>query len=83
MSHTKTRMEEAWTIDEVVFNVRGLSIDCFIPPAGLRTTSISEACELPQDERVKNSLAVHRAKVVVLEKSHNCSIDSMIWKMEI
>ncbi|KAG4996179.1 hypothetical protein JHK85_027618 [Glycine max] len=55
MSHTKTRMEEAWTIDEVVFNVRGLSIDCFIPPAGLRTTSISEACELPQDERAKVS----------------------------
>lgn len=27
-----TRMEEAWTIDDVVFNVPGLSIDCFIPP---------------------------------------------------
>ncbi|KAL2948352.1 hypothetical protein AAZX31_20G119300 [Glycine max] len=83
MSHTKTRMEEAWTIDEVAFNVQGLSVDCFIPPADLRTASVSEACELPQDERAKNSLAVHRAKVVALEKSHNCSIDSMIWKMEI
>ncbi|KAL5136935.1 60S ribosomal protein L12 [Glycine soja] len=51
----KTRMEEARTIDEVAFNVRGLSIDCFIPPAGLRTTSISEACELPQYERAKVS----------------------------
>ncbi|CAA6657487.1 unnamed protein product [Spirodela intermedia] len=31
MSHTKTRMEEAWTIEEVAFNVPGLSMDCFIP----------------------------------------------------
>ncbi|CAM8998586.1 unnamed protein product [Rhodiola kirilowii] len=36
MSHTKTRMEEAWTIEEVAFNVQGLSMDCFIPPAELR-----------------------------------------------
>ncbi|XP_058209621.1 uncharacterized protein LOC131322337 [Rhododendron vialii] len=27
-----TTMEEAWTIDDVAFNVRGLSGDCFIPP---------------------------------------------------
>ncbi|KAE9618671.1 hypothetical protein Lal_00047289 [Lupinus albus] len=83
MSHTKTKMEEAWTIDEVAFNVPGLSLDCFIPPADLRTDSVSEACELPQDERGKNSLSVHRAKVIALEKSHNLGIESMMWKMEI
>lgn len=27
-----TRMEEIWTIDDLAFNVPGLSIDCFIPP---------------------------------------------------
>lgn len=27
-----TRMEETWTIDDLAFNVPGLSIDCFIPP---------------------------------------------------
>ncbi|CAI8604849.1 unnamed protein product [Vicia faba] len=84
MSHTKTKMEEAWTIEEVAFNVPGLSLDCFIPPADLKTGSVSEACELPQDERGKNSLGgVHRTKVVALEKSHECSIDKMMWKMEI
>ncbi|KAJ6302557.1 hypothetical protein OIU77_016619 [Salix suchowensis] len=31
MSHTKTKMEEAWTIEEVAFNVPGLSVDCFHP----------------------------------------------------
>jgi hypothetical protein len=36
MSHTKTRMEEAWTIQEAAFNVPGLSTDCFIPPADIR-----------------------------------------------
>ncbi|KAM7261548.1 hypothetical protein ACFE04_020625 [Oxalis oulophora] len=27
-----TRMEENWTIDDVAFDVPGLSLDCFIPP---------------------------------------------------
>eukprot|EP00249_Psilotum_nudum_P018685 c26918_g1_i1 orf=3-1190(-) len=36
MSHTKSRMEETWTIEEVAFNVPGLSDDCFIPPADIR-----------------------------------------------
>ncbi|KAL5976739.1 hypothetical protein ACLOJK_021072 [Asimina triloba] len=31
-----TRMEEMWTIDDVVFNVPGLSADCFIPPEEVR-----------------------------------------------
>ncbi|KAI4339824.1 hypothetical protein MLD38_024724 [Melastoma candidum] len=45
MSHSKTRMEEAWTIEEVAFNVPGLSIDCFIPPAEIRLSSVTKACE--------------------------------------
>ncbi|KAK6946024.1 Protein of unknown function DUF620 [Dillenia turbinata] len=85
MSHTKTRMEEAWTIEEVAFNVPGLSMDCFIPPADLRSGSISEAFELPQDERGKGpiALAAHRAKVAALEKTNDGSIDNMMWKMEV
>lgn len=47
MSHSKTRLEETWTIEEVAFNIPGLSMDCFIPPADLKSTSISE---LPHDE---------------------------------
>lgn len=41
MSQTKTRMEEVWSITEVAFNVPGLSMDCFIPPADIRS------CEPP------------------------------------
>lgn len=86
MSHTKTRMEEAWTIEEVAFNVPGLSVDCFIPPADLRSGTISETCELPHDDRGKGggiAIAAHRAKVAALEKEHNASVESLTWKMEI
>ncbi|KAL1534200.1 hypothetical protein AAHA92_30410 [Salvia divinorum] len=62
MSHTKTSMEEVWTIEEVAFNVPGLSADCFIPPAELKLGSIGEACELPQQGRAKNA-ATYGAKV--------------------
>ncbi|KAL8553417.1 hypothetical protein ACS0TY_001911 [Phlomoides rotata] len=72
MCHTKTRMEEAWTIEEVAFNVPGLSVDCFIPPSDLRT------CE---DEKAKSSsTSAHRAKVAALESS---GIDNVVWKVEI
>ncbi|XWS68101.1 hypothetical protein CRYUN_Cryun04dG0061300 [Craigia yunnanensis] len=85
MSHTKTKMEEAWTIEEVAFNIPGLSIDCFIPPGDLRSGSISETCELPQDERGKSAiaLAAHRAKVATLEKAQHSGADSMIWRVDV
>lgn len=35
MQHCRTRMEEMWRIDDVVFNVPGLSMDYFIPPADI------------------------------------------------
>ncbi|XP_057794371.1 uncharacterized protein LOC131010752 [Salvia miltiorrhiza] len=81
MSHTKTRMEEAWTIEEVAFNVPGLSMDCFIPPAELRFTSMSEACDLPQEDRVKSAVAAaaYRAKVAALGSSH----DGIVVRMNV
>lgn len=85
MSHTKTRMEEAWTIEEVAFNVPGLSGDCFIPPAELRYNSISEACEFPQEERVKTAVAAaaYRAKVAALEKSRERNVNNIVVKMNL
>ncbi|CAN1155683.1 hypothetical protein LINPERHAP2_LOCUS20538 [Linum perenne] len=35
VEHSRTRMEELWRIDDVVFNVPGLSLDHFIPPADI------------------------------------------------
>lgn len=34
--HSRTRMEEAWSIEEVDFNIKGLSMDCFLPPSDLK-----------------------------------------------
>ncbi|XP_019156777.1 PREDICTED: uncharacterized protein LOC109153330 [Ipomoea nil] len=67
MSHTKTRMEEAWSIEEVAFNVPGLSEECFIPPAELRHSSNGEACELSRGARTKNEAC--KIKVSALDKS--------------
>ncbi|KAL0916808.1 hypothetical protein M5K25_014348 [Dendrobium thyrsiflorum] len=69
MSHTKTRMEEAWTIEEVAFNVPGLSMDCFIPPSDLKCSSVSENHELAQTERGKNAMPnSDRAKASAFER---------------
>ncbi|XP_074382711.1 uncharacterized protein LOC141724450 [Apium graveolens] len=35
-SHSKTRMDEVWRIEEVNFNIKGLSMDCFLAPADLK-----------------------------------------------
>ncbi|GMH04237.1 hypothetical protein Nepgr_006076 [Nepenthes gracilis] len=35
-NHSRTRMEEAWSIEEVDFNIKGLCTDCFLPPADLK-----------------------------------------------
>lgn len=34
-----TRMEEVWMIDDLAFNVAGLSMDCFIPPKEVQKDS--------------------------------------------
>lgn len=78
MSHTKTRMEETWTIEEVAFNVPGLSMDCFIPPAEIRFGPISEACEFPQEDRVKTS---YTAKVAPYGRSHERDMNNIVVKM--
>ncbi|KAG1368600.1 hypothetical protein COCNU_14G010680 [Cocos nucifera] len=83
MSHTKSRMEEVWTIEEVAFNVPGLSLDCFIPPADIKCGSVSEASELPRGERGKNSSAGnYRAKVAALERPHD-NDDHVVWKLQV
>lgn len=33
---SRTQMEEVWTIEELDFNIKGLSMDCFLGPADLK-----------------------------------------------
>lgn len=39
-----TRMEEAWTIDDIAFNVPGLSPDSFLPPEDVREVFPLDSC---------------------------------------
>ncbi|OEL25797.1 hypothetical protein BAE44_0013186 [Dichanthelium oligosanthes] len=90
MSHTKTRMEEAWTIQEAAFNVPGLSTDCFIPPADIRRDSVGEPhCgELPPRGGVVKAGAVHPARVAAAERVHHhprrdaAAGDKIHWTVE-
>ncbi|KAL8172046.1 hypothetical protein V2J09_023850 [Rumex salicifolius] len=90
MSHTKTRMEEAWTIEEVAFNVPGLSMDCFIPPSELKSVCDVDGCELSGEEKEKSMAAMaaakaaYRAKVASMERSHDRSsnINNLSWQMD-
>ncbi|XP_062215204.1 uncharacterized protein LOC133915859 isoform X1 [Phragmites australis] len=77
MSHTKTRMEEAWSIEEVAFDVPGLSMDCFIPPTDVKSGSVGETMELSHGEKSKvGPPPGHRAKVAALEKAED---NKMAW----
>ncbi|XP_074280139.1 uncharacterized protein LOC141605323 [Silene latifolia] len=33
--HSRTRLEEVWSIEEVDFNIKGLTMDCFLPPSDI------------------------------------------------
>ncbi|RWR81437.1 Soluble secretory phospholipase A2 receptor [Cinnamomum micranthum f. kanehirae] len=81
MSHTKTRMEEVWTIEEVAFNVPGLSMDCFIPPNDVRCGSFNEVSELRQGERARTVAGANRSRVAALEKSRKH--DNIVWRVEV
>ncbi|CAN6289078.1 unnamed protein product [Urochloa humidicola] len=93
MSHTKTRMEEAWTIQEAAFDVPGLSTDCFIPPADIRRDPAAAGGEphcggdlLPP--RGGKGGAVHPARVAAAERVHPrrddaaAAGDRMHWTVE-
>ncbi|XP_031114702.1 uncharacterized protein LOC116018833 [Ipomoea triloba] len=43
---TRTRMEEVWSIEEVDFNIKGLSMDCFLPPSDLKKEDETPAAKI-------------------------------------
>ncbi|KAK3031048.1 hypothetical protein RJ639_035079 [Escallonia herrerae] len=52
-SHSRTRMEEVWAIEEVDFNIKGLSMDCFLPPGDLKKED--EGCGVMIDSVVTSN----------------------------
>ncbi|KAL6554628.1 hypothetical protein OROHE_007367 [Orobanche hederae] len=52
-NHTRTNMEEVWCVEEADFNIKGLSTDCFLPPADLKNEEDAEGCGLVTDSEIK------------------------------
>lgn len=75
-SHTRTKMEEIWTIEEVDFNIKGLSMDCFLPPGDLRKEEdhgcdvITSNPKLPFKIRAA-SFRVSASKVVAIDAEYS------------
>lgn len=53
-NHSRTRMEEVWSIEEVDFNIKGLSMDCFLPPADLKKGDEGYIAVIP-DSKISTS----------------------------
>ncbi|XP_010543752.1 PREDICTED: uncharacterized protein LOC104816566 [Tarenaya hassleriana] len=51
-NHSRTRMEESWEIEEIDFNIKGLSMDCFLPPSDLKKDEESDSGLAADNERL-------------------------------
>ncbi|KAL5991627.1 hypothetical protein ACLOJK_012536 [Asimina triloba] len=79
-SHTRTRMEETWTIEEVDFNIWGLSMDCFLPPGDLRKEQEGSGYLASKDRRppflhIASNKIRAASKVVAVNMDDSASID--------
>ncbi|WOL00570.1 hypothetical protein Cni_G09283 [Canna indica] len=83
MSHTKTMMEEEWTIEEASFNVPGLTMDCFIPPADIRCDSTAGTREQLFQRGRRKSGTGHRAAKVAAAGKPKDKQDTIIWRVQL
>ncbi|KAF6161035.1 hypothetical protein GIB67_007676 [Kingdonia uniflora] len=79
-THSRTRMEEIWSIEEVEFNIRGLSMDCFLPPSDLKRepegyNMVVSNQRFPFRARV-SSLKLSSSKVVAVNVDDSDSMSS-------
>ncbi|KAM0039133.1 hypothetical protein Hdeb2414_s0012g00378491 [Helianthus debilis subsp. tardiflorus] len=56
-NHSRTKMEEVWTIEELDFNIKGLSMDCFLPPSDLIKGADHEASDVAIGDSRSDQLA--------------------------
>ncbi|KAL8161092.1 hypothetical protein V2J09_012581 [Rumex salicifolius] len=57
-NHSRTRMEELWSIEEVDFNIKGLSNDCFLPPSDIKRED--EPCTINNNNNNFNDVLVKK-----------------------
>ncbi|KAK7290098.1 hypothetical protein RIF29_04278 [Crotalaria pallida] len=85
-TRSKTRMEEVWQVEEVDFNIKGLTIDCFLPPSDLKMEQEKgeEECggmvatnnaKLPYKIR-SASFRISASKVAAINMEDSCTSES-------
>ncbi|KAL2333319.1 hypothetical protein Fmac_014532 [Flemingia macrophylla] len=85
-THSTTRMEEVWQVEEVDFNVKGLSLDCFLPPSDLKREDEEDAecgggmvssnnAKLPYKIR-SASFRISASKVAAVNLDDSCTSES-------
>lgn len=84
-NHSRTRMEEIWTIEEVDFNIKGLSMDCFLPPSDLKKeddgftavvpNSIKPTTTKTQNAAKAANTKMSTAKVAAVDDHHTENLD--------
>lgn len=84
-THSRTRMEEVWQVEEVDFNIKGLSIDCFLPPSDLKREEEEADCgggvvssnnaKLPYKIR-SASFRISASKVAAVNLDDSCTSES-------
>lgn len=65
--HTRTRIEQTWSIEEVAFNVHGLSQEFFIPPAEISSEKLKNESHLP----LRNDAAVSSGQVATRREENS------------
>jgi hypothetical protein len=62
-------MEETWEIEEMDFNIKGLSMDCFLPPSDLKKDD-------DEEEEIECGLAANNEKLPMKIRSASLRISS-------
>ncbi|KAK7305821.1 hypothetical protein VNO77_43733 [Canavalia gladiata] len=82
-THSRTRMEEVWQVEEVDFNIQGLSLDCFLPPSDLKTDQESHCGGLVASNNPKlpykirsASFRISASKVAAINLDDSCTSES-------
>ncbi|XP_050209068.1 uncharacterized protein LOC126659776 [Mercurialis annua] len=67
-NHSRTRIEEIWEIEEVDFNIKGLSMDCFLPPSDLKKDGEDQGFEkLPMKIRSASTKINANVKILAVD----------------
>ncbi|KAE9594349.1 hypothetical protein Lal_00001260 [Lupinus albus] len=85
-TRSRTRMEEAWQVEEVDFNIKGLSIDCFLPPSDLKMEQENGKAECGRMIATNNaklpdkirsaSFRISASKVAAVNLDDSCTSES-------